>query len=284
MKKRVLTAIVSIAALIPVLVFSHTWVFPLAMGLLALIAVYEITGCVGVRRKVTLSLTSYLFATAILVLLMSNFVDKNWEKFLPTLFGVGYLYIFLIFAFTMLSCGNIKFSQAAELVAVICYIIIGFVSLVLLRKSDRVIAGEYLYLLVFIGAWMTDTGAYFIGKFFGKRKLIPAVSPNKTVAGAFGGVLGCAIGYGVYGFVLDRCFDVSVNYLYLLLFAVLMAVVSQLGDLIASCIKRESGIKDFGVLFPGHGGVMDRFDSILAVSPFLYGVTLLLPEGVRIFG
>lgn len=182
----------------------------------------------------------------------------------------------------MFSCGNIKFSQAAELVSVTCYIIIGFLSIILLRKWPE--TGQYLYLLIFIGAWMTDTGAYFVGVLFGKHKLIPAVSPKKTVEGAVGGVFGCVIGYAVYGLILDKCFSVSVNYIALLILAVVIAVVSQLGDLIASYIKREQGIKDFGFIFPGHGGVMDRFDSIIAVAPVIYGATLLLPSTIHIFG
>lgn len=92
------------------------------------------------------------------------------------------------------------------------------------------------------------------------------------------------IGYAVYGLILDKCFSVSVNYIALLILAVVIAVVSQLGDLIASYIKREQGIKDFGFIFPGHGGVMDRFDSIIAVAPIIYGATLLLPSTIHIFG
>lgn len=283
MKTRVLTAVISIALLIPVLIFSHTFVFPLAMGLLALVSVYEIAGCIGVRRKIFLAVSSYLFASAILVLLTITTSLTKGSKFIPMLFGIGYLYIFLIFTITMLSCGNIKFSQAAELVAVTCYIIIGFVTLVMLRNHHGGETGKYLYLLVFIGAWMTDTGAYFFGRCFGRHKLIPAVSPNKTVEGAFGGVVGCIVGYGAYGLILDYAFDMTVNYLYLILLAVVISVVSQLGDLIASYIKRECGVKDFGHIFPGHGGVMDRFDSIIAVSPILYGITLLLPSQMYIF-
>ncbi len=280
MLKRIITAIVCIAILIPVLIFSDTWIFTLVLGLLALLAVYEITGCINVRRKYLLAITSYVF-TAVVIFLMTTFY-MEFDNFIPTLFAVGYAYLFLIFTFTMFSCGNIKFSQAAELVSVTCYIIIGFLSIILLRKWPE--TGQYLYLLIFIGAWMTDTGAYFVGVLLGKHKLIPAVSPKKTVEGAVGGIFGCILGYSVYGLILDKCFDVSVNYIALLILSVVIAIVSQLGDLIASYIKRECGIKDFGFIFPGHGGVMDRFDSIIAVAPVLYGITLLLPDQLYILG
>ena len=285
MLKRVITALVCLVILIPVLIFSDTWVFIVALGLLALLAVYEITGCIGVRRKYLLSIPSYLFTAVVIFLMTTYFME--FQKFIPTLFVIGYVYLFLIFTFTMFSCGNIKFSQAAELVAVTCYIIIGFLSIVFLRgwpNAAQSETGKYLYLLVFIGAWMTDTGAYFAGVLFGKHKLIPAVSPKKTVEGAVGGIFGCILGYGLYGLILEKFFSVTVHYPALLLLAALIAVVSQLGDLIASYIKRECDIKDFGFIFPGHGGVMDRFDSIIAVAPVLYGITLLLPDTIRIFG
>jgi phosphatidate cytidylyltransferase len=151
----------------------------------------------------------------------------------------------------------------------------------LLRNVEP--AGKYIYLLIFIGAWMTDTGAYFIGVFFGKHKLIPEVSPKKTVEGAFGGVLGCIVGYVIFGVILNIFFDVTVNYIALILLAIVISVISQCGDLIASYVKRERGIKDYGSIFPGHGGMMDRFDSIIAVAPVILGIILLLPADIQIF-
>ena len=145
------------------------------------------------------------------------------------------------------------------------------------------VVGQYAYILIFIGAWATDTGAYFVGVLFGKHKLIPAVSPKKTVEGALGGILGCVFGFVVYGLILNFFFDVKVNYLPLVLLAILVAIVSQIGDLIASYLKRESGIKDFGTIFPGHGGIMDRFDSIIAVAPVIYGSMLLISNHVWFF-
>ncbi len=282
MKTRIITAIVAICILVPILVFSHTIVLPIAAAICALIAVFEIAGCVGVRRKLTLAIPTYLFAASVLVLVSVHFMDNfSFEKFIPILFALAYAYLFLIFAFTMLSKGNIKFSQATELVALTVYVLIGFLSIVLLRGDTEM--GKYLYLLIFLGAWMTDTGAYFVGVFFGKHKLIPEVSPKKTVEGAIGGILGCVLGYVIFGLVVDHFFDVTVNYLVLVLLAIGISVISQLGDLIASYIKREAGVKDYGFLFPGHGGIMDRFDSILAVAPVIYGVVLLLPEGIKIF-
>ena len=282
MKTRVITAIVALGILIPILFLSHTVVLPIAASICALIALFEVAGCVGVRKKWALSLTTYIFAVAVLVLFTLHIMDiVAISLFTPIIFAVSYVYILCIFIFTMFSRGGIKFPQAAELVALSFYVLIGFLSIVLLRNEGEM--GKYLYLLIFLGAWMTDTGAYFVGVFFGKHKLIPEVSPKKTVEGAFGGVLGCILGYVLFGVILAQFFDVTVNYLVLTILAIGISVISQCGDLIASYVKREQGIKDYGFIFPGHGGIMDRFDSIIVVAPVLYGVVLLLPSNIQIF-
>lgn len=299
MLKRIITAIVAILVLIPILVFSDTWIFPIAVTIVGLIAIYEIAGCVGIRKNLRLSIPTYIFTAVVTVLSSLYYMDiMEKETLLPILLTIGYIYLFYIFAITMFSCGTLKFSKSAELVGITLYVLIGFVSILMLRglgsniivgateelcDSVSVKIGKYAYLLVFIGAWATDTGAYFIGVLFGKHKLIPAVSPKKTVEGAFGGILGCILGFAVYGCILDTLFHVEINYLPLILLAIPVAIVSQIGDLIASYLKRESGIKDFGSIFPGHGGIMDRFDSIIAVAPIIYATMLLLSNYVWFF-
>jgi phosphatidate cytidylyltransferase len=119
--------------------------------------------------------------------------------------------------------------------------------------------------LVYIIAFGTDTCAYFSGKMLGKHKLYPEVSPNKTIEGAIGGIIGCTILSLVYFYYL------RINkYIYIIIFSVSASVFSQAGDLAASKIKRENNIKDFGRLLPGHGGILDRFDSVLFVAPAVY--------------
>ena len=134
---------------------------------------------------------------------------------------------------------------------------------------------------MFIGSWVSDTGAWFFGRLFGKHKLIPEVSPKKTVEGAVGGVLSAALAFVLYGFIIHRIdASLSPNYLILAVSGVICAIVSQFGDLIASLVKRHYGIKDYGNVFPGHGGVMDRFDSVLLVSPVLYLLITYIPNFV----
>ncbi|MCL2855566.1 MAG: phosphatidate cytidylyltransferase [Defluviitaleaceae bacterium] len=133
--------------------------------------------------------------------------------------------------------------------------------------------GLYLAWMIFIAAWGSDTGAYFCGKAFGKRKLVPKLSPNKTVAGSVGGAITAAVLSVTYGVILHHLGiwefgNLTIGLLSFAAFGLLGAIFAQCGDLAASAIKRHVGIKDFGQLIPGHGGILDRFDSILFVAPF----------------
>lgn len=284
MLKRIITAAVCLAIFIPVLIFSGTVagkiIFISLLAALAVIGVYELAGCIGLRRKWLISIPSYIFTVLIMVFVL-YLPDKSWM--IKVAFATAFLYIFVTFSVSMLSSGNVRMSQTAELVSVSAYIVIGFLCIILTRYATssnidgdvRTIMGNYLYMLIFIGAWATDSGAYFVGVSMGKHKLIPSVSPHKTVEGAIGGVLGCAVGYAIYGAVVSLAFNVKVNWAALMILAVIIAVVDQFGDLIASYIKREQGIKDFGTIFPGHGGVLDRFDSIIAIAPVIYIFSML---------
>ena len=157
------------------------------------------------------------------------------------------------------------FAALSKTAFTMLFVTFGFASLVLVRDAEPL-----RYLLIFIAAWSTDTFALFAGKFFGRRKLCEHISPKKTVAGAVGGVIGCVAAFAVYALAVDMLYGIRENYLLLALLAVCGSAVSMLGDLAASVIKRAFGVKDYGNIFPGHGGVLDRFDSMLFVAPFVY--------------
>ncbi len=141
----------------------------------------------------------------------------------------------------------------------IFYIVIPFSFICIL--SDK---NSYLPWIIFLCAWTTDTMAYFIGKNFGKHKLLEKISPNKTVEGFLGGIVSCCIVIPIYGMVFYEHLNISLVHLVIL--SICISIIGQVGDLIASSIKRLVGIKDFSNLIPGHGGVLDRFDSILLIS------------------
>ena len=143
------------------------------------------------------------------------------------------------------------------------YIIGACSSVVMIREA---MGGEYYWYFIFIGAWVTDTFAYFKGMLFGKHKLIPAVSPKKTVEGAIGGTIVCIAFFVGYGALINHLTQYDISLALMAVAGLISALVSMIGDLSMSVIKRKHGIKDYGTIFPGHGGVLDRFDSILAVA------------------
>ena len=129
---------------------------------------------------------------------------------------------------------------------------------------------------------VADSGAYFVGRAFGKHKLAPIVSPKKTVEGAIGGAVCNVLAMILYAFILNKCFDFSqANYVYAAIYGLLGAGASIIGDLSLSIVKRQVGIKDYGNLMPGHGGVLDRFDSTMMVAPLTEILLLLIPFAVK---
>ncbi len=141
--------------------------------------------------------------------------------------------------------------------------------------------GNYLGWVPFV-AWICDTCAYFVGRAFGKHKLCPKLSPHKTVEGAVGGVIGCMIAGVVFGFVFSRPFpEFELSYMLAALVIITAAggILAQVGDLTASGIKRYHDVKDYGKIIPGHGGIMDRFDSVIFISPFMYFLASFLLHG-----
>ncbi len=141
--------------------------------------------------------------------------------------------------------------------------------------------GEFAVLLIFIIAWMTDTGAYFTGYFFGKHKLAEHISPKKTVEGAVGGVLVCVAACVLYRFIIDSIYSDNYEPVVYLAYAgigFIGSLLAQTGDFIASCIKRDYNIKDYGNILPGHGGLMDRFDSVVFIAPYVYAMVVLMSK------
>ena len=276
MLKRIITSIVALCVLIPVLLLDHTWVLPIGVSICTVIGVFEMLGCIGVRKNLLLTVPICLAAAFFPA--YTRYCYFSSADHISTLhsllkLGVAVTFIMALYVFGIAVFDNKKVSvtDAGLLFASCFYIIAAFTSLVYIH--DYVEGGEHIYLLTFICAWTTDVFAYFTGRLLGKHKLIPAVSPKKTVEGAIGGIVFCIFAMLIFGFVISKFFNaegsIKANYVLLAVSAVVISVVSQTGDLIMSEIKRHYGIKDYGKIFPGHGGILDRFDSVLAVSLIL---------------
>lgn len=271
MKTRIITAILAIVIiLVPCFVFLHSFVLPLILGLFSAIAVYEIINATGGKNKVLLAL-SCLTAAAIPFVFHFNFEIP----FMPV--AVIYVLAYLIIMVPMHKTTKFNdvitalFSTVAVPCSLSFFILLRDTYISYPEKFTKS-AGVFLILLAMFCAWMTDTFAYFTGKFLGKHKLCPNVSPNKTIEGAVGGIIGNMIACSVMFITFDRFFFTvhTLAIWQIIIISAILSVISMFGDLSASLIKRNHGIKDFGNIFPGHGGVMDRIDSCLFVLPALY--------------
>ena len=271
MKTRIITALLAIIIiLVPCFVFLHSFVLPLVLGLFAAIAVYEIIKATGGKNKI-LQAVSCITAAAVPMLIHFNIEIP----FMPV--TIIYVLAYLIIMVPMHK--TTKFNDVVTALFATVAVPASISIFVLLRdiyilypdnysKSN----GVFLILLAMFSAWMTDTMAYFSGKFLGKHKLCPNVSPNKTIEGAVGGVIGNVIASTVMFLIFDKFFFTMHTFVWwqIIIISAILSVISMFGDLSASMIKRNHGIKDFGNIFPGHGGVMDRIDSCLFVLPALY--------------
>lgn len=273
MKTRVITAIVALCFFLPFLYFSDTLAFTVLIQLLAFVSTYEILRCVGLDKRVMLAVPCYIVSLA--VPFLCRYPETMYRGRLEMFFLIFFVLGFLLLSAGVFYRGKADVSAIGALFAMETYVVFAVSSILLLRDNPN---GEYMYLLVFIAAWVTDTGAYFVGKTFGKHKLIPEVSPKKTVEGAVGGFVAGIVFLMVYGAIIGSMTDLTPHYLYLGIAGGIMSLVSMLGDLIASLMKRHYNLKDYGWLLPGHGGILDRFDSVFATAPFLFFLCYFIPD------
>ena len=260
LKQRFVSAFVG-AILVVLILFSSEAVVSVAIAAVTLIALTEMYNCLGYfKENKMLAVIGYVFAAFYMWL---NLVAE--VKWLLNFQAAAY--IMVLFVYMVLTHDKTSFAKAAQSFMATVYITVCFMHIVFIRREP---AGNIFIWLVFLSAWMTDTFAYTFGMLFGKHKLIPNVSPKKSVEGAIGGVIGCILINVLVSFFVARAAGLYVNYINLIIMLALASVVSQFGDLAASCIKRDEKIKDFGNIMPGHGGILDRCDSVLFTAPFMY--------------
>ncbi len=267
MKTRLIAAAVLVPLLLVVLYAAPKIVTVIALSLLCALSVVELLYNTGLVKHFRLVI--YTVITAALVPVWCYFgMSRTWAL------AAVLLLFMLLFLEAMLSGMKLRLEKIG-----LCFFS-GLLIPFLLSSLVRILApngGRYVILIPFVVAFLSDSGAYFIGCRFGRHKLAPTVSPNKSVEGVFGGIAFSIIGMLLYCLVMQLAFQATVNYVYALVYGVVGALVGVFGDLCFSVIKRQTGIKDYGNLIPGHGGVLDRFDSMLLVSPLVELLLDVLP-------
>lgn len=263
MKNRIITSML-VFPLFLFFIYKGGNFLTLSLFVISIIGLYEFYNSFKKMEQNPFNWMGYLILLLLFIGVKNNFSTTYYSAifFLP----VSILLIINVFSNT-----NRLLDIGVTILGVI-YIGIAFIHFLLLKRFDN----QWLIFIPFVISWGSDTFAYFIGRFLGRRPLIPSVSPKKTKEGALGGVIGAVL--LIYGYIYMLAPDFLLIAIFL---GVTGSIVSQIGDLVASKIKRICNIKDFGRILPGHGGILDRFDSILLSVPFIYYIIYLYINFIR---
>ncbi len=265
MSKRLISAAVAILLLFAVLYVNSVLNIKIAVYVIAaltVVALAEMYKPLGITKHKSLCVIGAITALAVIFA----------EAYIGTVVSIS---VILFFAAAVFNHNEIKFNTVCTALFSTLYISLGFHYLENMLKLKY---GMGMLFFVLIAAFVTDSGAYFIGRAFGKHKLAPNLSPKKTIEGSVGGILCSVIAIFVYKYVMQCVYSgIELNSVNIIINVVTAAVAGEIGDLSASLVKRELGIKDYGKIMPGHGGVLDRFDSILFVAPTVYFLNGILP-------
>ena len=265
------TRLISAAVLLPITALI-IWVLPkavcaIAVAALCALMVYELLHRSGLVRHTRLEI--YTMIAAFMVPIWSHLgMSRPWGQ-------LGLLVFFCaIFGEMLYNHVKVRFEMIGF--CLLAGIVLPYMLSSIVRILD-LYSGRELIIIPLILAFLSDSGAYFIGIRYGKRKLAPTVSPKKSVEGAIAGVITAIAGMMIYAIVMDIATDREVSYSFALIYGVVGAAADIFGDLFFSAIKRQMGIKDYGNLIPGHGGVLDRFDSMILVAPLTEILISLIP-------
>lgn len=267
---RLISAAVGIVIGITILFLDNIYVYCAAISFLSAVAVWELARAIKCKDCLPLFWVSVIFGGIYPIAIILSVEHPALEvTVLPLTIG----FILVMAVIMLIKHKDVRFEQVLACGAAGGLLPVALSSLALIRFSPYgEPLGIFMVLYVLFAAWLGDSGAYFVGTFLGKHKLCPNISPKKTVEGLVGGVVTVGVGAIITVWVYNSFIltEHQLNYFVLVPLAMLASFVGVVGDLSASVIKREYSVKDFGNIMPGHGGVLDRFDSVIMVAPFLY--------------
>jgi len=273
LKKRVITALIGAPLTIILCIWAPLWLFGIVVGVLCAIATAEFMRCVNSKVRLHRRTVFWPMASAFA---MPFWLAVRGEG--ASLYTLSYYLFFMLFLEYIFSYE--RKDDRMDLPLILAGLVAGMVMPIMLssliRIGLRVHGGRFNMFLPFMIAYSCDSGAFFCGKLMGKHKLVPRLSPNKTVEGAVGGLVCAALGAVIYGAILSAC-GMDVRFGRMLVYGFLGGIACELGDLSFSAVKRYCGVKDYGDILPGHGGVLDRFDSMYFTAPLLEILTFWLP-------
>lgn len=309
MLTRIISGAVGVAIMIVIFIFHDTILLPIAVAGMIAIMLYELLRAVKLHRCPSILISAELCGMAMpfiyscfypkldsysdgigiiggadlptyLFMLEHGRLNGNVTVFA---FAITLLAAFVIFLTWLRKHKEIRYEQIFFTLAVMVFVPQAMTTMVRLDRCSQ--NGLILLILGLCGAWIADTGAYFTGVAIGKHKLCPVISPKKTIEGFVGGIVTTGIVFTAvyfiyYRFIADESLfeRTPVDYIIIAVIGMICAVIGTVGDLSASMVKRQIGFKDYGKIMPGHGGLMDRFDSVLFVLPTLYAMIVFFPR------
>ena len=262
MKQRIISGAIGAVVLLVVLAMYNTLVLTAAIAAVVALASFEMVRACGVLSCRPFSIAVIVMCTAVPL----SSVVPSLRLLGPALF----VYVFVVFCMLLKYHDKLRVDHAGFAAFMAFFVSCSLSCVVWLRDDLGSELGLYALAITLISAWVSDTGAYFSGYFFGKHKLCPSISPKKTIEGAIGGIVCVILAQLLAIFVFESVTGHVVFIVPMLVWAPLFAVMGIIGDLSASVIKRHFGIKDYGNIMPGHGGALDRFGSVIMVLPAVY--------------
>lgn len=258
--KRILSGIIGFPIVALIFIYANTYIIDAFIGLIAIIAMYEYLKCLSVDYKPV----QWIAYVPCLIIPFLHVIPK---EYLLTAIGILLtLIVALLFMKVIVSNMKTGISDIAVTILGICYIVFFLSFIAMLHGTEK---GKYLIWYIFISAWGTDTFAYLVGMKFGKHKF-SKISPKKSIEGCIAGLIGGVALSLLYTLCIDKFAGFQISYVKVLIISVVLTILGQFGDFSASSIKRFVGIKDFSNLIPGHGGLLDRIDSLIFIAPFAY--------------
>lgn len=266
--KRVSSALIGFPLVAIILIYGNKYLVDICVSIIAIMSLHEYFNCFKEENgNKDLRWIAYLAALLISII---HIIPSDY--ILPIIAAIIPISILVLFAQVIATNMKYNIKDIAITFFGICYIVIFMMYISLIRET---INGKITIWYVFFAAWGTDVFAYIIGKRFGKHKF-SKISPNKSIEGCIAGTIGAIVLMLIYTLVCNTYLGMKFNYIYIILIAIVLSLVGQLGDFAASSIKRYTGIKDFSNLIPGHGGMLDRIDSVIFIAPFAYFLFMLL--------
>jgi len=260
--KRITTALIGFPIVVLVLIIKNIYIVDIAISVIAILALYEYFHAFKSTEKAKpIEWVGYILAASIS--LIHIFPEEITKEALQLLMPSVVVILFLMGIVTDMKT-NVK--DIAITLLGICYILGFIVFLPMLRGLEN---GIFLIWYIVFIAWGTDVFAYFIGKKFGKHKF-SKISPNKSIEGCIAGIVGACIATGIFTMAINHFAGFDISYKYIIFVSIALSILSQIGDFAASSIKRYVDLKDFSNLIPGHGGMLDRIDSLIFIAPFAY--------------